>query len=139
MPNQPLQPTAQSLRGCAAAERPFCIKEVVMALGPRTATCSQYRSNGVRYAWGHDRYGHRILSQPRQERRATRTSHCHQQACGGGSDKGSIPHWHYKMPLGGPAVGTYQAFELDNFERRWAPHPDPNVDLCAMPIAPHLI
>jgi hypothetical protein len=35
-------------------------------------------------------------------------------------------------------VGTYQAFELDNFERRWAPHPDPNVDLCAMPIAPLL-
>ncbi|MCE5233223.1 MAG: serine protease [Mizugakiibacter sp.] len=39
---------------------------------------------------------------------------------------------------GGPAVGTYQAFELDNFERRWAPHPDPHVDLCAMPIAPLL-
>lgn len=37
---------------------------------------------------------------------------------------------------GGPAVGACQAFELDAFEKRWAPHPDPNVDLCAMPIAP---
>lgn len=26
---------------------------------------------------------------------------------------------------GGPAVGTCQAFELDAFEKRWAPHPDP--------------
>ncbi len=36
---------------------------------------------------------------------------------------------------GSPAIGTYQAFELDAFERRWVQHPDPNVDLCAMPIA----
>jgi len=33
-------------------------------------------------------------------------------------------------------VGSNEAFELDNFERRWTPHPDPNVDLCVMPIAP---
>lgn len=39
---------------------------------------------------------------------------------------------------GGPSVGACQAFELDAFEQRWAPHPDPNVDLCAMPIAPLL-
>lgn len=39
---------------------------------------------------------------------------------------------------GGPAVGTYQSFELDDFESRWVHHPDPNVDLCAMPIAPLL-
>lgn len=39
---------------------------------------------------------------------------------------------------GGPSVGTSQAFELDAFEQRWLPHPDSNVDLCAMPIAPLL-
>lgn len=39
---------------------------------------------------------------------------------------------------GGPAVGTYQAFQLDAFENRWMCHPDPNVDLCAMPMAPLL-
>ncbi|MGI6387556.1 MAG: S1 family peptidase [Desulfomonilia bacterium] len=39
---------------------------------------------------------------------------------------------------GGPSVGTFQAFEFDAFEQRWLPHPDPNVDLCAMPIAPLL-
>lgn len=37
---------------------------------------------------------------------------------------------------GGPAIGTHQAFELDHFEQRWAQHPDPAIDLCAMPIAP---
>lgn len=37
---------------------------------------------------------------------------------------------------GGPSVGAHQAYELDFFEQRWAHHPDPNVDLCAMPIAP---
>lgn len=36
---------------------------------------------------------------------------------------------------GGPAVGMCKFIELDAFERRWVPHPDPNVDLCAMPIA----
>ncbi|MDG4813473.1 serine protease [Hydrogenovibrio sp. 3SP14C1] len=36
---------------------------------------------------------------------------------------------------GGPSVGTCQAFELDSFEQRWIPHPDPDIDLCAMPIA----
>lgn len=41
-------------------------------------------------------------------------------------------------PAGGPAIGKSQAFELDTFEQRWKSHPDPNVDLCAMPIAPLL-
>ncbi len=39
---------------------------------------------------------------------------------------------------GGPAVGQHQAFELSSFEQRWAPHPDQNIDLCVMPIAPLL-
>ena len=39
---------------------------------------------------------------------------------------------------GGPKVGAHQAFELDAFEQRWNHHPDPAVDLCAMPLAPLL-
>ena len=37
---------------------------------------------------------------------------------------------------GGPDIGNTKSFELDNFERYWLPHPDDNVDLCVMPIAP---
>lgn len=39
---------------------------------------------------------------------------------------------------GGPAVGSFRAYELDGFEGRWFPHPDPSIDLCVMPIAPLL-
>jgi Trypsin-like peptidase domain len=38
----------------------------------------------------------------------------------------------------GPAIGTVKAFELDDFQARWLPHPDKDVDLCVMPIAPLL-
>ncbi|MEQ9518187.1 MAG: serine protease [Parvibaculum sp.] len=37
---------------------------------------------------------------------------------------------------GGPAIGKHHAFELDNFEMCWKMHPDPEIDLCAMPLAP---
>lgn len=37
-----------------------------------------------------------------------------------------------------PIVGNHRAYELDTFEQRWLPHPDPTVDLCVMPIAPLL-
>lgn len=37
---------------------------------------------------------------------------------------------------GNPNVGNVQRFELDQFEQRWVPHPNPEVDLCVMPIAP---
>lgn len=40
---------------------------------------------------------------------------------------------------GGPNVGNSKAFELDNFQQRWTPHPDGSIDLCVMPIAPLLI
>ena len=40
---------------------------------------------------------------------------------------------------GEPEVGTFKAFQLDQFQQRWVPHPDPSVDLCVMPIAPLLI
>ena len=32
--------------------------------------------------------------------------------------------------------GRHEAFELDSFDSRWIRHPDPSVDLAAMPIAP---
>jgi hypothetical protein len=37
-----------------------------------------------------------------------------------------------------PQVGSFKAYELDSFQDRWLPHPDPTVDLCVMPIAPLL-
>lgn len=37
-----------------------------------------------------------------------------------------------------PNVGKCKAYELDQFEQRWMPHPDPTVDLCVMPMAPLL-
>jgi V8-like Glu-specific endopeptidase len=39
---------------------------------------------------------------------------------------------------GRPARASHQSFQLDSFQQRWAPHPEKNVDLCAMPIAPLL-
>lgn len=39
---------------------------------------------------------------------------------------------------GGPLVGQHITIEFDQFEKRWIPHPDPQVDLCVMPIAPLL-
>jgi len=39
-------------------------------------------------------------------------------------------------PDGSPAIGSHQAFELDNFEQRWIHHPNIDIDLCVMPIAP---
>lgn len=37
---------------------------------------------------------------------------------------------------GNPDYNTHEVYGLDNFEQRWVQHPDPNVDLCAMPIGP---
>lgn len=39
---------------------------------------------------------------------------------------------------GGPAIGTHKAYELDSFQQRWVAHPDADIDLCVMPIAPLL-
>jgi hypothetical protein len=39
---------------------------------------------------------------------------------------------------GGPEVGKHITIHVDDFASRWIRHPDPNVDLCAMPIAPLL-
>ncbi|MGL3710673.1 S1 family peptidase [Leptospirillum ferriphilum] len=39
---------------------------------------------------------------------------------------------------GSPLIGSHEEFALDSFESRWLPHPDPDIDLCALPIAPLL-
>lgn len=41
----------------------------------------------------------------------------------------------FQTSTGEPEIGSNQAFEIDNFESLWRSHPDPSVDLCAMPIA----
>ena len=43
-----------------------------------------------------------------------------------------------RAPDGTPVVGQHVTIQLDQFERRWVPHPDADVDLCALPIAPLL-
>lgn len=39
---------------------------------------------------------------------------------------------------GTPNIGMFTTVQLDKFEGRWISHPNQNVDLCAMPIAPLL-
>jgi hypothetical protein len=45
-------------------------------------------------------------------------------------------HLHQKDQSGDPIAGKHQGYELTSFESRWFGHPDPDVDLCAMPIMP---
>lgn len=35
-----------------------------------------------------------------------------------------------------PRNGNYFTFSLGRFEQRWIPHPNPDIDLCIMPMAP---
>jgi hypothetical protein len=37
---------------------------------------------------------------------------------------------------GNPDYASRETFSFDNFQQYWVPHPDPAVDLCAMPIGP---
>jgi len=39
---------------------------------------------------------------------------------------------------GEPLQQTHHAFLFENFEQMWIPHPDKDIDLCTMPIAPIL-
>lgn len=39
---------------------------------------------------------------------------------------------------GNPIQQSHHTFIFDNFEKMWIPHPDRNIDLCSMPIAPLL-
>lgn len=40
---------------------------------------------------------------------------------------------------GGPAFNRHQAFEFDSFAQRWLPHPNADIDLCVMLVAPLLL
>ncbi len=54
-----------------------------------------------------------------------------------GASKGRF-HLTVRDSHGGPQIGNTITAELDNFEARWTPHPDSDIDLCSMPIAPLL-
>jgi len=54
-----------------------------------------------------------------------------------GSARGKF-HLTLRTPGGGPQVGSTVTVVLDKFESRWTPHSSPDIDLCAMPIAPLL-
>lgn len=43
-----------------------------------------------------------------------------------------------KDSSGRPQIGNKKTFEFDSFEKLWIKHPDPNIDLCIMPIVPFL-
>ena len=43
-----------------------------------------------------------------------------------------------KDSIGNPIYGEKEIFEISNFQQYWLAHPDPNIDLCIMPIAPIL-
>lgn len=40
---------------------------------------------------------------------------------------------------GNPSYGNPEVYSFEGFQSFWTPHPDPEIDLCAMPIAPLLI
>lgn len=44
-----------------------------------------------------------------------------------------------KHPAGGPDIGKSHGFELDNFSKNWRSHPNPDIDLCALPLAPAVL
>jgi hypothetical protein len=51
-----------------------------------------------------------------------------------GSTMGRL-HFTVSTADGQPDVGKSFLWNVENFEKGWIPHPDPNVDLCIMPIA----
>lgn len=54
------------------------------------------------------------------------------------SKRGSF-HITFSNESGMPSYGDKEIFSFDNFESLWIMHPDPEIDLCVMPIAPLLI
>jgi hypothetical protein len=47
-------------------------------------------------------------------------------------------HMTLRDSSGNPAYGQHHRVQLDAFETRWIPHPDPDVDLCMLPIGPFI-
>lgn len=45
-------------------------------------------------------------------------------------------HLHQRDASGGPTPGKHAGYTVDDFEARWVPHPEADVDLCVMPIQP---
>jgi len=54
-----------------------------------------------------------------------------------GAKRGAF-HVTLKDDNGEPQVGNVERIILEDFEKCWVPHPDNDVDLCAMPLAPLL-
>ena len=54
-----------------------------------------------------------------------------------GTQRGKF-HLNLADSNGQPLVANHVSFSFDNFQSYWLAHPDPNVDLCIMPIAPLL-
>lgn len=55
-----------------------------------------------------------------------------------GAIKGKF-HLTLSSDKGEPDHQNQVVFELDDFEKRWIQHPEPDIDLCIMPIAPLLL
>ena len=43
-------------------------------------------------------------------------------------------HLTFRDDAGDPIIGRHLALQIDNFSPAWVHHPDPNVDLCVLPI-----
>jgi len=54
-----------------------------------------------------------------------------------GATRGKI-HFNLADNQGLPLMANHVAIMIDNFQSAWIPHPIPDIDLCAMPIAPLL-
>lgn len=54
-----------------------------------------------------------------------------------GASRGKF-HLTIRNARGGACIGRTVTVDLGNFESRWMPHPQADIDLCAMPIAPLL-
>lgn len=39
---------------------------------------------------------------------------------------------------GTPQIGKFEYIDIEKFERNWIPHPNPDIDLCIMPLGPLL-
>ncbi len=52
-----------------------------------------------------------------------------------GAAKGQF-HLTLADDAGNPIPKSHHIFQFDSFEKMWIPHPEHDVDLCVMPIAP---
>jgi hypothetical protein len=50
-----------------------------------------------------------------------------------------LGRFHLTVAENGLPGTRHEQVQLDQFENRWVPHPDPDIDLVAMPIAPIMV